>query len=164
MKIEAKEEGGVNDRREIRERIAGNGRCRRSRSSRRGVVLAAALVCLIVVTALGGLLLNATLGAQRQALRREHQLQALWLAESGAERARAALAESAEYRGESWQLEAEQLGGTYPALIAIQIEAGDGPSAGRIVVEAAYPKDHPRRVVWTQTLRMQASPGGEEEQ
>jgi Tfp pilus assembly protein PilX len=115
---------------------------------RRGVVLACVLVCLLVVAAIGASMLRSTLEEHRQGARREHQIQAMWLAESAVQRAAARLAATPDYQGETWSLDAAALGGRWPATAVIRIETADTePTARRIVVEARYPEDARQRVV-----------------
>jgi len=118
-----------------------------ARHHRPGAVLAVTLVCLFVVAALGSLLLRALLQERRQGEVRMHQLQALWLAESAAARARAQLARSAEYAGETWTVPAETLGDRWSAAAEIRVTRLDGqPQSRLVVVEACYPNDPDRRV------------------
>lgn len=116
-------------------------RCRRhsSKTKRRGAVLAATLVCLLVVMLLAAGLLRTITLRQRQ-IKREHQhVQAIWLAQSATSRAVASLKKSSDYTGETWQVKAEQLAGNRPGVAKIIVEAiPDLPSRRRVRVEVRY--------------------------
>ncbi len=81
---------------------------------------------------------------QRQALRSQwQQAQAAWLAESAIERAAARLAAQPDYRGETWNVSADELGGPDAGVAVIRVEStAERPGRRTISVEADYP-DHP---------------------
>jgi hypothetical protein len=74
------------------------------------MTVVAVLACLIVLTLLGAAILK--LGLARRQFNREleHRLQADWLLESGIDRALARLASQSDYKGETRQLSAMDLG------------------------------------------------------
>jgi Tfp pilus assembly protein PilX len=115
----------------------------------RGMISVAALVCLLVMTLICGSLLR-TIQTQRALVRsEERRLQADWLAESGLERAYARLANDPAYRGETWTLSPDQMGGTDAGSVAISVAARSeeaGVSQRLVNVQADYPGDPPRRV------------------
>ena len=120
---------------------------RTTRGQPRGVILVAVLVALFVVTLLAATPLRAMLARQRQATVQQHQVQAMWLAQSAMNRARAALRDSADYQGASWQVPAEQLDGKNSGLAKIVVEQnGDMPNQRTIRVEALFPDDPVHRV------------------
>ena len=120
------------------------GRSRPLRSpgpAKRGAVLVLALVCLLVVASLGVSLTRSLVEEQRQSQRRHQQLQALWVAESAVQRAAAALRASPDYRGETWQIDAEEIGGRWPAEAVIRVAPVEShQSLRRSVGRARYPK------------------------
>jgi Tfp pilus assembly protein PilX len=133
-------------------------------SARRpGGVLAMTLVCLLVVGLLGFLLLRSALHEVQRSRVREHQLQALWLVESGLDRGLARLAASAEYSGETWQIPAEDLSGEHAATVLIRVDRiEDLPDARQIAVEAIYPDESLHRIVQRRTVQVALlSPGGD---
>jgi hypothetical protein len=72
-------------------------------------------------------------------------VQAAWLAESGADRARARLAADRAYRGETWTLSADESGLADAAEVRIVAEpSADRPGRWKVQVEADYP-NHPHR-------------------
>jgi hypothetical protein len=107
---------------------------------RRGAVLVAVLVCVIVIILMCGALLRLGL-AQREWLRAdERQVQSSWLAESGLERAAARLAAAADYSGETWEPPAADLGGAWGGRVTIAVQAVEGHPDRRLVrVQADYP-------------------------
>ena len=126
---------------------------------KRGAVLAVTLVCLLVVTMLGGLLLRALLLERRQSAQRSRQAQTMWLAESAVARARARLAATPDYAGETWTITAETLGDRWPATVTIRVAAVDAsPQARTIVVEAVYPDDPEHRIVQRREVLYEQTP------
>jgi Tfp pilus assembly protein PilX len=132
----------------------------RMRRPPRGMTVVAILVCLVVITLIGGAVLKVGLAHRALIRSQEHQLQAEWLAESGVQRALARLAVEREYGGESWSISAADLGlpeqppttGTAEkshrsaAVVTIAIERVPGGAARRWVrVQADYPRDAPQR-------------------
>ena len=114
---------------------------------RRGAILVAVLVCLMVVILLAGSLVQAIISRHRQLRIQEHQAQAQWLAESAVERGAARLRAAADYQGETWQAAAEELDADRSGVATIRVEMIEGlPQRRRLVVEAAYPDDPHRRV------------------
>jgi hypothetical protein len=141
----------------------------RRRNRSRGMTVVAVLICLIVVTLLGGALVKVVLAERKLVRAQEHRLQADWLAESGAERALARLEIDAGYRGETWSITARELvlsesapliepeGKNVPALaqvtIAVEPVPGDGnANRRRIRVTAEYPRDPTTRFRSTKHL------------
>jgi Tfp pilus assembly protein PilX len=117
------------------------------RHDRSGAVLAVALICLLVITALGGLLLRALIAERRQSERQRYETQALWIAESAVQRAMSQLASNPDYAGETWRLETEQNGANAPGSAVIQLRStADDRTQVRILVEVQYPTDAVYRV------------------
>jgi hypothetical protein len=132
---------------------------------RRGSITIFVLVCLVAITSLCGVILRIGL-AERQRLRGEEQrLQAEWLVESGLERAAARIAASrGDYRGETWDLSASDLGGPNSGRVTIAVETPKEPSARRQVrVQAEYPRDAPAptRLTKVSTIAIGSAPKGE---
>src|SRR4051812_24270557 len=91
--------------------------------ARRGAVTVFVLICLIVITIISGVLLRIGLFERRRIRAEERRLQAEWLVESGLERGARRLAGSrGEYRGETWDIPASELGGQDPARVTITVE------------------------------------------
>jgi hypothetical protein len=84
--------------------------------------------------------------AERRSLEnRLWSIQAGWLAESALERAAARLTTTASYRGERWQVAADELDGRHAAVVLITVEPVPGQRDLRLVrAQADYP-DHPQQ-------------------
>jgi hypothetical protein len=118
-------------------------------SRRRAIISAAVLVCLLVMAIVCGSLLRLTRTERGLNRAEERQLQADWLAESGLDRAAARLEKDPNYRGETWKISADDLGGPAPGVVTIEVEPGRGPDAARrrlVTVRADYPPEAPQRV------------------
>jgi type II secretory pathway component PulK len=101
--------------------------------SRRGIAALIALVCLSLATIVGTLLLQAALGEQTYLSRLERKSQGDWLVEAGFSRARAQLAKSARYSGESWAIPGSSLGRTQDAVVRIVARSDSANSPRRHV-------------------------------
>lgn len=136
-----------------------------NRSRRRGAALALGLVCLALVVLVLGSLLRRVTEARLVVRASERALQADWLADSGLARAAARLALDPGYRGETWTIPADRLGGRDPALVVIAVApAPDNPQARAVRVQADTPPDAPRRARRTRTLtiHLPAAAGAED--
>lgn len=108
-------------------------------TQRRGAILVAAIVLLLIVTLVTGAIVRRVLLGQRQLRADQRQLQALFLVDAGEELARRRVAESPEYQGETWR--ARPAGGAEVAVVTIRVEPVPAePTRRRIVVEAAFPE------------------------
>jgi Tfp pilus assembly protein PilX len=131
-----------------------------TRRSRRGGALVAALVTLLVVMMVAGAIVRSRVSAHRQARQSQYELQAQWLAESGIERARAQLAKTTVYRGETWQ-PSLTVGGdaSATATVEIRLESAErADQARRLIAIATYPNDRWRRVVVRREYTIHALP------
>src|SRR5690349_20928940 len=106
-----------------------------NRSQRRGLAIAPALVCLVLVTMVAAAMLKLA-HTQRGALRdEERRMQAEWLAESGAARASARLQADNAYHGETWDVPSSALGGRDAGRVTIHVEPiKDSPGSRRVRV------------------------------
>lgn len=112
----------------------------------KGVALIVVLIGMAVTTVIFLSVLK-LMAVQRQSVELQiRQIQAGWLAESAVQRTTARLSAEATYRGETWNLSAEELGGRDGASIAIHVEDFPGkPDRRTIHVVADYPADPSRR-------------------
>lgn len=109
-------------------------------SARRGAVLVAVLVTLMVASVLLAAMLRT--GRQEYELLRGRQqrMQAIELGEAALERASAKLTTDANYQQENWRVPAADLGGAIDALITISVQTpGDNPRRRHVHVEVNYP-------------------------
>jgi hypothetical protein len=106
------------------------------------------LVVLAILTVIIGLITFQSVSSFRQAEHRHYQLQALWLARSGVERAVARLlTDPVDYTGESLELIPR-------SQVRIEVTKEGGKSqAFRITCEARYPADQSEQVLRSQTRR-----------
>jgi hypothetical protein len=87
------------------------------------------------------------------------RIQAVWLAESGLERAAASLATDPDYAGEVWKVSAGSLGGNHGGQVTIEVKAvPDQPGRRLVSVRADYPDDPRLRVRWSKQLTIQTGP------
>jgi hypothetical protein len=119
---------------------------KRARKERRGVLTVAALVCLLVVMLIAAGVLRLVRSERGLLENEERRLQADWLVESGLERALARLGTEPAYRGETWSLPAEDLGGAAAAVVTVTVEPGPRAGERLLRVQADYPRDAALRV------------------
>lgn len=137
-------------------------RYRRANSRRRGVVILIAALFLVMATFVTIRLATAMVSEHRQMRLRQRQLQSVWLAESGIERAVAKLRWDAAYEGETWTLPAETTGQAFGGVVEIQINMVDGESQRRLVsVVADFPAELPHRVRRSKTIAVDLSDTGD---
>jgi len=117
------------------------------RPRRPGVILVVAIVSIAVASVIFLAVLR-TAVAERNALRTEAwRQQALWLAESGLERAAARLAADSAYQGETWNVPADQFASEAGGVVEIEIQSTAGRPNRRLVrVRADFPDDPQHRV------------------
>jgi hypothetical protein len=137
-------------------------RRRRKVVSRPAIILPCVLAALVVVMLVAAALTEAIVLDRRQGRRCEERQQALWLAESALQRAVHAAAKSPDYRGETWRVPAEVLGGRRPGVAIIRVEPVAAPRPGRRVqVEAYYPEETVDRTLYQREAFVNSpSPGG----
>ena len=106
---------------------------------RKGAAMIVVLVGLAVATTIFLSVLK-LIAVQRQSVELQaRQIQAGWLAESAVQRAAARLSAEAGYRGETWNISAQEIGGRDGATIAIRVDerprqarSPHGPRRGRL--------------------------------
>jgi type II secretory pathway component PulK len=112
--------------------------------TRRGMVLVLVLVCLAVAASLVIVATRRAVTADRGAQTEVENLQAVWLAESGLERASARLAADSAYTGETWSIPAAELDGRHAGKVVTTVRpTPDKPQRRTVRVEADFP-DHPQ--------------------
>jgi type II secretory pathway component PulK len=124
---------------------------------RKGAVLVTALVCLLIVMALLGSMLQNTLRARRQ-LRTERDLrQAELLLQAGADRAAFRLSKDADYRGETWKLPAKSVIGSGEAEVVIEVSHESEKKPWQVHVVAEYPVGSELSIRRSHTFLIQSS-------
>jgi type II secretory pathway component PulK len=115
---------------------------RRSRAKlvkRRGTVIVATLVCLLVVMAILGTMFRGTLRDLRQLRTERDLLQAELLLQAGRERAIYRLVNDTNYRGETWNLPADAISDKGEGRVTIEITSAESQKAGTAKILAEYP-------------------------
>jgi Tfp pilus assembly protein PilV len=106
-----------------------------------GVVLIAVLVALLVVMLISATIVRGLVVQHRLATAEPVRVQAFWLAESAVQRARTQLEASADYAGETWQIEVS-IGGSATGQAVIRVEPIENePNKRTIIVESRFPND-----------------------
>ena len=116
---------------------------------RRGAVSIWAIVCLMLVSAIGATLGRMALMGSRQMIQERRRSQAEWLVQAGWSLAVSQLDRDKEYKGETWDIPAAELGGTDAGKVRIDVRALDAATAadGReISVVAEFPAGSDRKV------------------
>lgn len=128
---------------------------RRLGTRRQGIVLIVSLVCLVIVMALIGGLLQGTLRARRQLHVERDRRQTELLLHAGIDRAALRLATEADYRGETWALPAESILGSGAGQVTIEAsrEADDRPWQVHVVAE--YPAGSELSIRRSRTIHVQ---------
>ena len=99
-----------------------------------------AAICLLMATVLLASAIQLASTGRRQVRQEQLRMQANWLAEAGLERAAARLDAEAGYRGETWEIAADDLDGQHAGKVLIRIGPAEDAEEMRIViVEASYP-------------------------
>jgi type II secretory pathway component PulK len=120
------------------------------------------LILLIALVAIIGSLVCMLLAEHRQLRGYDDQLQAMWLAESGLQRASARLARSADYPGETWAVSAESLTGDRDGRVEIVVQSVDGePDVRRVQVTADYPTDSVHRKRYSKQITIRLTNAGD---
>ena len=109
-------------------------------STRRGVALIYAMIALLLASVIGAALLRTALTQRQLARREQNRMQSQWLAESGVERAVATLVSDNKYAGETWNIDATELGGRRAGQVVIKVTpVKSKTNHSQITVTADYP-------------------------
>lgn len=128
------------------------------RSDRRGAIAVIAMIAILITISIGLGMVKTTLIARQETLRWQHQTQAEWLVEAGIERAVVQFESSPDYRGETWALSAEELGGREEAQIVIDLKpTGEADDEYRLNVIADYPAHGDDRIRSSKVITIKKS-------
>jgi type II secretory pathway component PulK len=120
---------------------------------RRGAALIAAMIAVLLASAVGIALVKTALAQRRTAIREQQRQQSIWLAESALDRAAAKLSHDPKYAGDTWTISAADLGGREEASVVIKITGEtDGKNLRMVTVTADYPAESPQRSRTTKTI------------
>ncbi len=107
---------------------------------RRGGVMVAVMLCVLVVSLISVSLVKLALAQRRQVRRAELQLQAECLAQSALDRAATRIQADPNYSGETWERSAESFPGNRAGVVRIVVASVDAKTTQRRVsVVADYP-------------------------
>jgi type II secretory pathway component PulK len=110
----------------------------RSKHQRRGAVLVAALVALLIVMSLLGTMLLAAVQARRQLHAERNMRQCDLLLHAGLDRAAAQLARNPAYTGETWRPSDSVLAGGN-ARVVIEVKNAASDQHQRLAITAEFP-------------------------
>ena len=137
-------------------RVHGRSRIRaRSKKSRCGLALVAALVCLLVVISLIGSMLQSALRSRRQLHAQRDLRQTECLLEAGADRAAFRLRGDPDYAGETWDVPAAEIIGRGDGQVVIEVKEADGGGGREVRVLAEYPSGSELSIRRSQTFAIQ---------
>lgn len=138
-------------------------RCLASRyvgKARHGMVLIAVMVFLLIAVMMVLAWLRVAALERRTFRALVQRSQAEWLAESAIDRAVIQLKIDPEYKGETWNLSAEELQGKDAATVVIEVAPVEEQSKSRkITVQADYPIEPERRNRRTKTIQISLGQG-----
>lgn len=126
---------------------------RRAPHHRRGMILVAGMMCLLLATMVAGNILATVVRGHRLVDDVHRRLQAEWLVEAGLERGLAAVRADADYAGEEWTVPPEDLDGPFGGRVEITIDRTEDDRV-RITSRAAYPPDIDTRATAERTIRV----------
>jgi len=128
---------------------------------RKGAVAVWGLACLMLVSFIAVMLGKLALTGTRAVLREQRQAQCEWLVQSGWSLARTRLTENPEYQGETWNIPADEFGGSDKGQVIIEIIPRDGTADNpnrQIRIRALYPKDSSQQTSITALRTWNARP------
>ena len=137
-------------------------RMRAGARDRRGTVLVAALVCLLVVMGMLASMLQGALRAHRQLHRERDLRQTDLLLKAGADRARYRLANEKDYRGETWTLSADAIADKGEGRVTIKISPVIGQAAQIAQVMAEFPLGGETSIRRSRTFQFMTQPREQE--
>jgi hypothetical protein len=121
---------------------------------RRGAVIVATLVCLLVVMALLTAMLQGALRARRQLPVQRDLRQCELLLTAGLDRAAHRLASEADYRGETWSLPADSTARLADGQVTITASRPTPDQPCQISATAEYPLGTPLSIRRTHTITL----------
>ena len=107
--------------------------------ARRGAVLVAAMVCVLILALMSAALLRTVSLAREQSRAEARRIQAECLADAGVERTVARLRSEPKFEGETWDIQADELQATASATVAIHVESTD--DVWKVRIQADFPGD-----------------------
>jgi len=128
----------------------------RAARPRSGVVLVAALVCLLVVMALLGSLLLGTLRTGRQLHAERDLRQCELLLQAGVDRAAYRVAKDTSYHGEAWTLPAAAIVGIGEGRVTVEVTRDADGKSQQLSIMAEYPVGDECSIRRSRTIRIRS--------
>ena len=128
-------------------------RCHRRRP-RRGSVLVAALVCMLVVMMILGIMFQGVVRAHRQLHRERDLRQTELLLQAGCDRAAVQLSNAEEYHGETWSLPADMVVGAGRGRVTIETTRSGSQPTWEVKVVAEYPQGSETSIRRSRTFQL----------
>jgi type II secretory pathway component PulK len=113
---------------------------------RSGVVLIAALVCLLILTSIIGTMLQTSLRSRRQLRSQRDLIQCELLLQAGVDRAAFRLSGESDYKGETWNVPADAIIGSGGGQVTIEASRESGDESWQVRVAAEYPVGSERSI------------------
>jgi hypothetical protein len=127
---------------------------RPGRLSRRGSVLVAALVCMLVVMMILGIMFQGVVRAHRQLHRERDLRQTELLLQAGCDRAAFQLSNADDYHGETWNLPADMVVGAGRGRVTIETIRSGSPPVWEVKVVAEYPQGSETSIRRSRTFQL----------
>ena len=128
-------------------------RCR-GRRPRRGAVLVAALVCMLVVMMILGSMFQGVMRARRQLHRERDLRQTELLLQAGCDRAAYQLSNADDYHGETWNLPADMVVGAGRGRVTIETTRSGSQPTWEVKVVAEYPQGSDTSIRRSRTFQL----------
>jgi hypothetical protein len=121
---------------------------------RRGAVLVAALVCMLVVMMILGSMFQGVVRAHRQLHRERDLRQTELLLQAGCDRAAVQLLNTDDYHGETWNLPPDMVVGTGRGRVTIETTRTGSQPAWEVKVVAEYPQGSDTSIRRSRTFQL----------
>ena len=136
---------------------------RRTRRRRDGLMIVAALVCLLVITSIVCSMLKGTLRARRELHAERDRRQTELLLEAGADRTAARLATELDFRGDTWELPATAILGQGAGRVTTEVSTSADNQPRQVRVIAEYPLGRDLQIRRSRTFPIASSKTQKEE-
>jgi hypothetical protein len=126
----------------------------RGRRPRRGSVLVATLVCMLVVMMILGIMFQGAVRAHRQLYRERDLRQTELLLQAGCDRAAFQLSNAEDYHGETWNLPADMVVGAGRGRVTIETTRSGSQPTWDVKVVAEYPQGSDTSIRRSRTFQL----------
>jgi type II secretory pathway component PulK len=142
----------------------GRTRPQSGRPLRNGLALIAALACLLIVTSIIVSMLQSALSTRRHLRAERDRRQVELLVQAGADRAARLLASQPDFRGDTWNLSAEEIVGSGGGRVTTEVSTTDDAARFQLRVVAEYPTDRDFPVRRSHSIQLSSRPTQSQEQ